>query len=735
MNVPPQLKTNEKLQQRMHFRRIVWMGSFVALFATFALAAVLSPQLLASQSNTAEVGQVAEQDLLANQNLSYVSEILTEQKRQEAAVAVREIYALPDTSVARKQMELLRNTLNYITSVRADTYATREQKKVDLSSLEHIQLSPGNLEALLILNDTQWIAVEQEAISVLEQLMRQPIQPDGVDTARSTIPPTISLDLSTNQAVIVNEMVSVFLAANSFFDESLTEAARENARQAVVPVTRSFIDGQTVVRRGEILDESDVEALTQLGLVGPKRRWQDLAGAIALVLLASSFQILYLRRTPAMTAHFRNFAIISIIFLVFLASARLSTYGHVVIPYAFPLAGYGMLVTALFGSRVAMITSLPLSILVAYGMPNALDLTIYYILSNLFGILALGRARRIGAFIWAGVAATLAGWLVILAYRLIVPTTDWVGMFSLGAAALFSGMASAALALILQFILSQILGTTTPMQLMELTRPDHPLLQYILKQAPGTYQHSLQVANLVEQAAERISADTLLSRVGALYHDAGKAENPVYFIENQLPGFVNPHDSLEPEESAEIIIQHVSDGLKLAKNYRLPRPVRDFILQHHGTTLTRYQYVMAVAGAGGREEDIDANKFRYLGPKPQSRETAILMLADACEATVRADRPKDDNELRTMIRAAIAQRVSEGELNDADLTLRDLDAIADSFTSTLRGLYHPRVKYPQLESLSQQPALALPVGSAKEKVKEATVPTTQVKSPGGDDGK
>jgi putative nucleotidyltransferase with HDIG domain len=276
-------------------------------------------------------------------------------------------------------------------------------------------------------------------------------------------------------------------------------------------------------------------------------------------------------------------------------------------------------------------------------------------------------------------------------------------------AAFFNGLASASIAILLQFLLALFLGLTTPMQLSDLTRPDHPLLQGLLHDAPGTYQHSLQVANLAEQAAEQIGADPLLTRVGALYHDIGKTLNPFFFIENQPTGFLNPHDSLNSVDSASIIIRHVEDGLEMGRKYRLPRRILDFIAEHHGNMLTRYQYVQAVKAAGGDESQVDIELYRYPGPRPQSRETGILMLADSSEARVRAEHPTDVETLNTMIKEVIDDRVSKGQLDDTGLSLRDLSKIRRTFTTTLRGIYHPRIVYPQLESTSSHEVPTTPV--------------------------
>jgi hypothetical protein len=204
------------------------------------------------------------------------------------------------------------------------------------------------------------------------------------------------------------------------------------------------------------------------------------------------------------------------------------------------------------------------------------------------------------------------------------------------------------------------------------------------------------VANLAEQAAERIGADALLVRVGSLYHDAGKSLNPFFFIENQQPGSPNPHEDLPPELSAITIIRHVPDGQELARKYRLPPPVRSFINEHHGTMLARYQYVKAVEAAGGDESQVNAEIYRYPGPRPQSRETALLMLADSCEARLRAGSPRDVDQIRTMIQEVVDERIKFGELDDTQLTMKELNLIVNSFVETLRGVYHPRLEYPTL---------------------------------------
>ena len=682
---------------RRSFQHSLFIALILVVSAALAMVALIMPLLVRMISPTLEVGQVAEQDYRAPGPISFSSDVLTEQRREAAAQAILPVYTPPDTSIARQQLEHLRSALAYISNVRADNYASSKQKLDDLSALDDIHLSQETATAILALSDSRWQAVQQEAIVVLEQVMRNTIRADRLEDARSSVPTLVSLSLPEQQAAIVAELAAAFVTPNSLYSESLTDAARQKASDSVTPVTRNFIAGETVVQRGQVLNAADVEALQQMGLIQPEQQWQDYASSAALVLLMLAFIGFYLRREPKILQDARSLVLLTLLLLGFLLAARLVIPGHTVIPYAFPLAAYSLLVAALFNSELALVTSLPLAIMAAYGLPNALELTLYYTMGGLFGVLALGRARRLFSFFWAGMGIVISSGLIILVFRLTLPTTDLIGLATLTGSALFNGLAAASVTILLQFFLAQMLGTTTPMQLMDLTRPDHELLQMILRDAPGTYQHSLQVANLAEQAAERIDADTLLVRVGALYHDVGKTLNPIFFIENQVPGFLNPHDDLEPTESAAIIIRHVTDGVELAHKHRLPRRICDFICEHHGTMLTQYQYVNAVKAANGDEDQVDIEQFRYPGPRPQTRETAILMLADGSEARIRAEKPKEEEELRRLIKETIDNRVACGQLDDTDLTLNDLSEILESFTATLRGIYHPRVKYPQLE--------------------------------------
>ena len=638
---------------------------------------------------------MAPRDLQASEAIEYVSEVRTEEARAAAERSIPAVYSLPDPSIARGQIERLRAALDYISLVRTDQYASLDQKQADIQSLNDIQLAPTTIEHILELNPTRWDAIQQESLSVLEQVMRNTIRESNVAALRSNVPSLVSLALSEDQAEVVVELVSAFIAPNSFTSPELTEDARQEARDAVLPIVQTFKPGEMVVAGGQVISPAQFEALENLGLIEPGQKWQDYLGIVALVLLTTAFMALYYYRSNRpYLSDIRSLLLIAIVFIIFLVGARLIIPNRTVIPYLYPLPALGLLLATLFNLETGLIFSLVISVLAAYGLPNTLDLMPYYMLSSMTGILVLGSARRVWTFFRSGLAIAGAGTAIILAFRIPFVEIDWIGIATLTGASVFNGIASASLTLLLQYFLAQILGLTTPLQLLEISRPDFPLLQFFLRNAPGTYQHSLQVANLAEQAAERIGADALLTRVGALFHDVGKAMDPTFFIENQAHGNLNTHDDISPAESSKAITEHVLNGVKLARKHRLPRRIDDFILEHHGTMLTRYQYNKAIETAGD-ETEINPADFQYPGPRPRSRETALLMLADGTEARVRAIKPQNEEELAGIVHSAIEQIQKSGQLNNTQLTLSDLNKIAESFITTMRGSYHPRIEYPK----------------------------------------
>jgi len=265
------------------------------------------------------------------------------------------------------------------------------------------------------------------------------------------------------------------------------------------------------------------------------------------------------------------------------------------------------------------------------------------------------------------------------------------------------GLASPLLAMGASVALERVVGVTTDLRLMELGHPNEPVLRRLLAEAPGSYQSSVMVGNLAEPAAEAIGANALLVRTAAMYHDIGKVRRPYFFVENQL-GRDNPHSRLSPHLSALVIIAHVKDGLELAEEYNLPPAIRSAIQEHHGTTLAKYFYQRACELAGNPEEVYEAG-FRYPGPKPQSRETALLMLADTIEAAARALEAHSPLEVNNLVHQLIEEKISDGQLDESPLTFRDLAVVKRVFISTLNSMFHQRIKYPdQMEKEAHRAA-------------------------------
>jgi hypothetical protein len=680
----------------------------LVIVSIISYGALVVPQTLRPIAVPLKAGDVSPTDFQAPQSIEYISEVRTEDARLAAENAVARVYAPPAPSTARGQIERLRAALQYITLVRDDENSTPEQKASDIASLADIKLRPETIESILALPAPRWEAIQQESLSVLEQVMRRTIRDQELESIRRTVPSLVSLALNEEQAILVAELVTAFVIPNSVYSEDLTEAAKQSAREAVQPVIQEYKTGEIIVLRGQIISAAEFEALQQFGMIEEASPWQDYAGAGVLVIMIAAFVNLYFsRRRLLFLFEARSLVLIALLFILFIISARLTIPNRTILPYAFPLPALGLLIATLFGVEAGIVFSIALAFLVPYNLPNVLDLTPYYLLSSLTGVLVLGNARRVWTFFRAGMATAAAGIAMLLAFRLPFVQMDAIALLQLTGAAIFSGLASSSIALLLQYFLAQTLGLTTALQLIEISRPDFPLLQFFLRNAPGTYQHSLQVANLAEQAAELIGADALLTRVGALFHDVGKAMNPLFFVENQPQDEVNTHEDLAPSESSAAIIAHVNEGVVLAHKHRLPRRIDDFILEHHGTMITRYQYNQALEDAGGDESKVDKEQFRYPGPRPRSRETALLMLADGSEARARAERPEDEEAIRNIVRSTIEVAQKQGQLDNTQLTLRDLSVITDVFVNILRGSHHPRISYPK-ESPATQDVSTVP---------------------------
>ena len=693
---------SDRFIQNSLSRKIYRIGLLVVT-AGLTFAALVLPIALRPSSPPAQLGDVSPQTFTAPSAITYESQVLTETAKQTAANAISNRYLPLDLSISRTQIEGLQNLLNQITLIRNDPNVTYNDKVDSLSKSESYPLSQKAAQTILQISDSQWSTIIQESIASLERTMRKSIRDYQVQENKDNLPSLISYTLPREHVFIVEEIAGSFVVANSLFSAEETEIAKQQAMEAVTPVTRTYVKDQIIVIKGQLINEEQFEALQVYGLIKPANKVQDLIASGALVIALVGFIVLYFtRRQIQPMGDLKSLTVIAVGFLIFLYGARFLVPNRAIIPYFYPISAYALILVTLFNLEIGIIFSLALSILAAYGTSNALDLTLFYMISCLIGALAIGRGRRITSFFAAAISISLAGSAVLVAYKLTDPLSDMLGLITLVSVTILNGFASGSLALLIQYILSQLLGLVTPLFLLEISRPDHPLLKFLLQNAPGTYQHSLQVSNLAEQAAEAIGADALLTRVGTLYHDVGKAANPSFFVENQIPGKINTHDDLDAVIAAQIIIRHVQDGINLVNKYRLPPKIKEFVREHHGTKITKYQYTRALEKADHKTENVDEELFRYAGPKPRSKETALVMLADGCEATARAVLPKTSDELEKLVKSVFDYCLQEGQFDKTNLTLKDLKIAQESFIKTLSNTYHPRIQYPDSKATAKE---------------------------------
>lgn len=364
------------------------------------------------------------------------------------------------------------------------------------------------------------------------------------------------------------------------------------------------------------------------------------------------------------------------------------TAGRPVLPYVLPTMAVGLLLAVLLDAGTALLVTGIIALL-GGAITGSVEFAAYGLLGGMAGVVLVRRGERFGHFVQAAIAIAIVNIGVVASWALL-GNRDLTGLAELAGAALASAAGSALAALGSFVVVGTLFGITTSFQLLELANPTQKLLRRLMLEAPGTYNHSLLVGNLAERAAEAIGADPLLARVAAYYHDVGKLDNPIAYIENQAGG-ENVHDELTPEQSVTLVKAHVAKGIDLAYQYRLPRPIIAFIPQHHGTALISYFH----ARAQERAADVDDARFRHSGPKPQTREAAILMLADSVEASVRSLSEHDEPAIRAMVDRIIRERLEDGQFDECDLTLRDVERIREAFVAQLLGMYHRRVEYPQ----------------------------------------
>ncbi len=684
--------------------------SYVSLF-TLGMVLVLSTILTLPSALPGRVqlapGQPATQDYYSPQHLRYDSEVLTAADREVARQAVGPVYDTNTTVITAGSLSLT-DLLARIETARASDSPPDPNRGTGLRQLSAAGLSAADIAAVAQAPPERWSRLRAEVLRLFDSLMVNGKIADAtqLDHQRSDLPLQISYELSAEERHAAIALLAPVLAVNLTANAQATEDRRKAAADLVPPHSVEVQQDEIILRVGQIADAAAIEKLEKAGLRNPTPSAANTGavfGSVTILCLLLHFYLL--RFQPSFTLYRRPLLLLGLVLVAPTVVMRLIVPGHSVWPYLMPLAACSMLVAVLLDANLAIVVTFVLGVLASLLTQGSFELPFYYCISGITAVYAIWRAERVSTFVLSGVYIAVASFAAAVLLRLVENQhLDWKAVGILAAAAGINGALSASLTFATFSVLGSLFGIATVLQLLELAHPTQPLLRRLMREAPGTYHHSLVVSNLAEHAAQLVGADPLLARVAAYYHDIGKVLNPQAFIENQS-GLSNLHDTLDPVTSARLIREHITEGKLLAQRARLPRRVVDCIPQHHGTTVIKYFYHKALQD----DPTADIEDFRCPGPKPQSKEAAILMLADATEATVRSvaqagklepsgvadpDGEAPAGSIVGIIRRTVKERLEDGQLDECDLTIRDLTRIQAAFATMLNGIYHPRISYP-----------------------------------------
>ncbi len=670
-----------------------------------ALTAILSIDIIPAGYRVA-VGDIAPAPITAPRTIEFVSSILTRQAQQAAVQAVPPQYDYTPQKgdlAAAKQTALFDRTVAPVDAAFGAVLSEQARQAALAAAIP--TLSRTAIATLQGLDMSSWTTLRDDMRSVLDTTQQGEVRDSQLDSIRQALPQAMPPGIPADQRALAGEIIEPLLVANSTYDAAATQAAQAKALQDTPPVTVTLKQGEVIVDQGHTITATDMEKIQALGLQNPKPDLAKLAGWFLLAVLVVGLLLGWVWRYRPELWHRDNALLLVGLLLAGAVLALKLTASRSVLPFFMPVGAIGLLLAVLLDSGAAIVVLGTLAVL-AGAVSGSVELATYLFLGGLAGIVVLHRGDRIHRFAEAGLAMAVVNAVVVAIFTLL-GERDLTGLLQLWGAALASAGGSAVVAVGSFAVLGNLFGITTSFQLLELANPSQPALRRLLLETPGTYHHSLMVGNLAERAAEAIGADPLLVRVAAYYHDIGKLANPAAFIENQ-GGMGNVHDLLTPEQSAAVLKEHVANGIDLAYQYGLPKAVIAFIPQHHGTALMSYFYAkaqeLAIAAAGaapGTPEaeiaavSVDQATFRHAGPKPQSREAAILMLSDGVEASVRSLTGHDEPTIRAMVARIIRERLEDGQFDECDLTLRDLEQIREAFVAQLLGMYHQRIEYPQ----------------------------------------
>ena len=715
---------------------VVLLGG-LALFGMFSLAS-------APQRYSLSVGSISHHTITATKDV--VDEITTAERRTAAANAVEPSYHLKEgaseevMSSLEKLFDELRTVQQYGLTLRGENVTAEEWSNhtFEEGELEYAQ----SLVKTITLNRYQTITllrsetadyddmVSNVTLAVkntLNTTIREGQVNQSIQTILQIVGYKVEISLYQN---IVPTVLRTCVQPNMVIEEQATAEARQKAMDAVEPVT--YLQGQNIVREGERVSANQIAMLTSLGLLeNDNYDYTIYLGAAMLVAAVMVTMMLLLRLlSPDLLHDARRLAVIMLVMVVNEGVAVLMM--KLVNVYLAPVAMGSMLLTGLLGAPAGIAGTFSMSIMVS-GLAAASNtafttemvlLLLCGIIGGIVSVLFLrGKPQRF-RMVLCGLIVAVVNVTLIAATGLMTSNDLHTVLFN-AAWSIGGGVLSALLAAGFQPVFEAAFNLATTSKLLELANPNHPLLRRLLIEAPGTYHHSIIVANLAEAAAEKIGANPFLARTGAYFHDVGKLKRPLYFKENQMGD--NPHDRTDPYVSAAILTTHTRDGVQLAQKYHLPPEIQRIISEHHGDTPVMYFYHKALQQSDGKPVDIA--DFRYDGPRPCTKESAVIMLADTIEAAVRSMPDPTPQAIERFIEKLVRGKLEDGQLSNSPLTLKDIDGICEAFATVLNGVFHERIEYPNVKIPAREgkpaPAAEAPAAAPQEEPKEASAPAEE----------
>ena len=670
---------------------VVGVAAFLLLF-TMLLTGVTPDQYDIS------VGQPASKTIYATKDVE--DTVTTNALREAAANAVEPSYKNADAGTNEAVLSDLQAEFSALSDIRRQ-YTIESETEItdtmlaDASSAAGFKLSRETLAELLICTDDALSKLTGICVSEVRDALNSTL-PEGQESAAITRIARLLTEqgFSAAQVTIAAEAMRLTVQPNMLIDTEITEANRQKARDAVDP--EMLVKREVIVREGEIVTEAQYQMIASLGLLADDNLDVSLMGGLALlVLMLCAVIALYLYMfKPEYLKNTKNLLLLCIIVVLEIAISLVTRQLHT---YLMPVSLAVILIAILLDGKTAIFVNCVLSILVSLlvSSDSLFSMTMFSVLLMAFisgpaAVWVLSqRHMRTGTFL-AGCVIALVNFITTMAMGLINSVNLNTALIN-AVWAFGSGILSAVLAIGLQTLLEWLFNIATNAKLIELSNPNQPLLRRLLLEASGTYHHSIIVANLAEAGATAVGANGMLARVGAYYHDIGKLKRPMYFKENQMGD--NPHDRTDPRVSAAILIAHPRDGQLMAQKQRLPEPIQDIIRQHHGDSPTLYFYDKAKKLYG---DDVDISAFRYEGPRPRTKEAAVVMLADTIEAAMRTLPNPSPEKMEQLIRKLVRDKMNDGQLNDSSLTFSDLERICSAFSTVLTGVFHERIEYPDI---------------------------------------